>query len=38
MEILDFQSDLQLKTRISQTDFWILIDKKKYPLLKEFYK
>lgn len=38
MEIIDFQSDLQLKTRISQTDFWILVDEKKYPLLKETFQ
>ena len=38
MEIIDFQSDLQLNTRISQTDIWILVDEKKYPLLKETFQ
>jgi hAT family C-terminal dimerisation region len=38
MEIIDFQSDLQLKTRVSQTDFWTLVDERKYPLVKETFQ
>lgn len=38
MEIIDFQSDLQLKARISQTDFWTFVDEKKYPLIKETFQ
>lgn len=38
MEITDFQSDLQLITRMSQKDSWILVNEKKYPLLKEIFQ
>lgn len=36
LKIIHFYSDLQLKTRISQADFWKLLDAKKYPLFKHF--
>lgn len=37
MKIIAFQSHLQLKTRVLQSDFWKLIDQRKYPLVKETF-
>ncbi|KAL2097960.1 hypothetical protein ACEWY4_007167 [Coilia grayii] len=34
MEIIEIQNDLQLKARSRDSDFWGLVNKEKYPLLK----
>lgn len=38
IEIIECQSDLQLKTRISERGFCILVSKEKYPLSKETFR
>lgn len=38
LEIVDFQFDVQFKTKISQRGFWILVDEVTYPPLKETFQ